>query len=377
MIPRLAFVLSLLVAPSRPASADEPRNLAILVYQGVELLDFAGPGEVFSAAGNGAFRVFTVGPTKETIVSQGFVRIVPDYSIEDSPRPAIIVIPGGGASAVYDDPKMMSWIKENAARTELTMSVCNGAIVLARAGLLDGLKATTHWSAVARLREFPAVTVMPQDRFVDNGRVMTTQGVSAGIDGALHVVERLLGSEAAWSEARYLMYPWEPAGLSEPEKRELRPWIEQDWKKVKEIYGPRATADPNDRVAAERLGIAQEELGQHELAASTLGRAVELGSLHPDVLDDLAGALTGLGRYEAAAKTLEKEAPLRSPLVRPWVRLRAAKAWSRAGNKDAAISALQAATASGAIGRPTLLSDADLAVLRDDQRFAALLERAR
>src|SRR5271169_4349100 len=105
MIPRLAFVLSLLVVPSRPAFADEPRNLAILIYQGVELLDFAGPGEVFATSGNGAFHVFTVGPTKETIVSQGFVRIVPDYSIEDSPQPAIIVIPGGRASAVYDDPK--------------------------------------------------------------------------------------------------------------------------------------------------------------------------------------------------------------------------------------------------------------------------------
>ena len=377
MIRRLAFALSLLTVLSRRVSADEPRNVAIVVYQGVELLDFAGPAEVLSSAGNGAFHVFTVGPTNEAVVSQGFVRIVPNYSIADSPRPAVIVIPGGRASSVTDDPKMMSWIRRNSARTELTMSVCNGAIVLARAGLLEGLRAITHWGAVSSLRRFPGVTVVPEARFVDTGRVLSTQGVSAGIDGALHVVERFLGAEAAWSDAHYLMYPWEPAGLSQQEKSELRPWIERDWKSVEEIYGRKAEADPKDPVVATKLGVAQEELGRHELAVGTLQHALDLGSRDPNVFDDLASAWFELGKYDDAARSYEREAPLRSPLARPWVQLRAAKAWARAGNKDAAIAALEAATASGAIGKHALESDADLADLRDDQRFQALLERAR
>ncbi|MGZ3443663.1 MAG: DJ-1/PfpI family protein, partial [Polyangia bacterium] len=174
------FVLGLACLPAA-ARAAEPRNVAILVHQGVELLDFAGPGEVFSAAGNGAFNVFTVGPTLEPIVSQGFVKITPDYSIDNSPKTDIVVIPGGHTATLYENPKMMAWIKERARTNELTMSVCNGAITLARTGLLDGLKATTHWSAVPGLQKFPRVTVVPGERFIDTGRILSTQGVSAGI----------------------------------------------------------------------------------------------------------------------------------------------------------------------------------------------------
>jgi transcriptional regulator GlxA family with amidase domain len=201
----LATVASLVAVRARAA---EPRNVAIVVYPGVELLDFAGPGEVFSAA---SFNVFTVAATKDPIVSQGFVRITPEHAIADAPKIDILVIPGGRAASVYDDPKMMAWVKTRVAAGELTMSVCNGALVLAHAGLLDGLRATSHYGAIAALRKFPRITVVPEERFVDNGRIVTTQGVSAGIDGALHVVERLLGSERARSVARYMMYRWEPA----------------------------------------------------------------------------------------------------------------------------------------------------------------------
>lgn len=376
MLRSLTLAFPLLTMFSSSPSAGEPRNVAILVHQGVELLDFAGPGEVFASAGQGAFRVFTVGPTKETIVSQGFVKITPDYSIEDSPKPAIIVIPGGRTAVLFNNPRVINWIKSNSAGSEVTMSVCNGAITLAKTGLLDGLKATSHWGAIPELRKFQKVTVLPDERFVDNGRIISTQGVAAGIDGALHVVERLLGSEVAWSDAHYMMYPWEPAMISAQEKAELRPWIFRDWKKVEEIYGRKATSDPNDRVAVERFGIAQEESGEHAGAVNTLERAVKLGSQNPDVFDDLAEALSEMGRYEEAAKALEKEVPLRSASAQPWVQLHVAEAWSRSGNKNAAIAALQAAIASGAIGKVALLGDADLAALRDDQRFAALVAKA-
>lgn len=373
---RFAFWPCLLMLFSVPLFAAEPRNVAILIHQGVELLDFAGPGEVFASAGNGAFRVFTVGPTKEAILSQGFVTITPDYSVDDSPEPAIIVIPGGRTSVLFNDPKVMHWIKSKSDKAELIMSVCNGAITLAKTGLLDGLRATSHWGSIPALRQFSKVTVVPEARFVDNGRIMSTQGVAAGIDGALHVVERLLGSEAAWSDAHYMMYPWEPALVSEQEKSELRPWIFQDWKTVEAIYGPRASAAPQSRVAAERLGIAQEELGEHEAAITTLEHAVMAGSVNPDVFDDLAQALSELHRYGEAARMLETEIPLRSASARPWVQLHVAEAWSLSGNKDAALAALHVATENGVVSKLVILDDSKLSALREDQRFAALVKQA-
>src|SRR6185369_9406813 len=114
-----------------------------------------------------AFNVFTVAATHEPVVSQGFVRITPAYAIADSPKPDILVIPGGNARSVYDDPKMMAWVKARVGAAELTMSVCNGALVLTHAGLLDGLRATSHYGAISALKKFPRITVVPAERFVD------------------------------------------------------------------------------------------------------------------------------------------------------------------------------------------------------------------
>jgi transcriptional regulator GlxA family with amidase domain len=362
--------------PARPAEAAATRNVAIVIYKGVELLDFAGPGEVFASAGHGAFEVFTVASTIEPITSQGFVKILPDHSIDTSPKPDVIVIPGGNVSAVYDDPKMMDWIKKSTEKTDITMSVCNGAIALAKTGLLDGLKATTHYHAVPALQKFPKVTVLPDERFVDNGHIVTTQGVSAGIDGALHVVERLLGDEAAWSTARYMMYRWEPPGLSKEAKDELRPWIEQDWKSVRTIYEHKAEANAKDPVALTRLGIAQEELGEHERAVATLERAIAVGSRDPLAFDDLGEARLALGQFEAAARAHEQEVLLAPPAARPRLQVHIAKLWLRAGNKDAAIASLQNAVTSGQVSKKSIENDADFASLRGHPRWVAILERA-
>ncbi len=199
----------------KPKTDFKPRNVAVFIYQGVELLDFAGPGEVFAAAqtieGQRAFNVYTVAASADTIVSQGFVKVTPQYAIENCPRPDIIVLPGGNANNAMRDDKVMTWIKTVTRETELTMSVCNGALLLARAGLLNDKKATTHWTAIGGLKqEAPTATVLENVRFVDNGQVLTTAGVSAGIDGALHVVDRLLGRPAAQLTARYMEYDWKP-----------------------------------------------------------------------------------------------------------------------------------------------------------------------
>jgi transcriptional regulator GlxA family with amidase domain len=364
-----------------PANAPgRVRNVAIVVYQGVELLDFAGPGEVFAAAGNGAFNVYTVAASADPIVSLGFVKVVPDYSITTSPAPDIVVIPGGNVANVFDDARMMAWIERESRGTEITMSVCNGAIALAKAGLLNGLKATTHYSAVAALRRFPGVAVVPGARFVDNGRILSTQGVSAGIDGALHVVQRLLGAAAAWADAHYMMYPWEPAGLTEQQKAELRPWVGRDWQAVVALYGRKVAANPHDAIALSRLGVAEQQLGEHERAAATLEKALALGAGDVTTLAALGDARFALGRFAEAANVYAEELPLRPPRALPWVELGIAKAWSRAGDKNAAIAALRNSASSGAVDHRTLKrvikADPDLAVLRGDPRFAALIDHA-
>ena len=195
-------------------SSSELRSVAIVIYDGVELLDFAGPGEVFAAARS--FQVFTVSASMEPINSQGFVQVTPGYDVSNSPKPDILIVPGGGTSQLLGSEPLMAWIKESAKDAEVVMSVCTGAFALAEVGLLDGQEVTTHYSAIDGLKKSaPKATVHENKRFVDNGKIITTAGVSAGIDGALHIVARLLGKQAAVSTARYMEYDkWEPgAGL--------------------------------------------------------------------------------------------------------------------------------------------------------------------
>jgi transcriptional regulator GlxA family with amidase domain len=225
----LALATALLASRYTPMSTAEPkkeigvsqnytRNVAIVVYEGVELLDFAGPGEVFAAAANigndrgqPAFKVYTVAPARQAIKSQGFLTITPDYGIDDAPLPDIVVIPGGSSQTLVENAAFMSWASTAMLTAKLTLTVCTGAFVPAKLGLLDGFQATTHHSAFDRLRSAaPAATVIEGKRFVDNGAIVTTAGVSAGIDGALHTVARLLGRHVADATARYMEYQWAP-----------------------------------------------------------------------------------------------------------------------------------------------------------------------
>lgn len=194
------------------------RNVAIVLYEGVELLDFAGPGEVFAAAqtvdGQDAFNVFTVAASVEPLVSQGFVTIKPQYSFETAPKADIVVFPGGNVDNFLGNQSSMTWAKAASGEAEIAMSVCNGVFVLANSKLLENKNATTHWGSIRGLRRrVPTATVLENVRFVDNGQVITTAGVSAGIDGALHVVERLLGTPSAKLTAKYMEYNWQPKKL--------------------------------------------------------------------------------------------------------------------------------------------------------------------
>jgi transcriptional regulator GlxA family with amidase domain len=190
------------------------RNVAILIFKDVEVLDFCGPFEVFSVvnrfAAPAAMHVFTVAESKQPVIARGGLSVNPQYVIGQCPEPDILLIPGGqGTRTEMNNRAIVDWIKESDADAERVLSVCTGSLLLAKAGLLDGLEATTHHGAIELLREVaPRTTVHANRRFVDNGRVICSAGIAAGIDMSLHVVENLLGGEIASQVAGHMEYPW-------------------------------------------------------------------------------------------------------------------------------------------------------------------------
>jgi transcriptional regulator GlxA family with amidase domain len=188
-----------------------------LIFDEVEVLDCCGPYEVFgvtrTAEDVAPFNVFTIAERPVTLAARNQLNLVPRYSFTDGPVIDVLVIPGGaGARKMIDDPRVLEWVKLAAAHAELVLSVCTGAFILGKAGLLDGLGATTHHSAFESLRKIcPKTTVVENRKFVDNGRIITSAGISAGINASLHVVARLIGREIAVQTARYMEYDWEPA----------------------------------------------------------------------------------------------------------------------------------------------------------------------
>jgi len=190
------------------ALRSKNKKIAFYLQPGVEVLDFAGPMEVFAYAG---YEVFTVSKTKESILSQGILKVTPDYSIKDAPESNILAFFGGNAHNAYADKEVMKWVKAR-KDVDIHFSVCTGAMILAKAEILDGKTATTFHSVLDDLeKSYPKVNVRRDVRFVDNGRVITTAGVSAGIDGALHLVAKLQGLEKAKEVAFYMEYDkWKP-----------------------------------------------------------------------------------------------------------------------------------------------------------------------
>lgn len=200
--------------PSDSATAEGPRRVGVLVYPDVEDLDFIGPLEVFGMAGRlrkGALEVLTIAETMTPVRTSFGVTVTPHCSFETAPPIDILVVPGGGGAwASLEDQRLLGWLARTAKNAEITTSVCSGAMLLAVAGVLRHQPATTHWNAMARMRErFPDIELRAGVRWVDEGGVVTSAGVSAGIDMALHVVERLFGQETADLTAHWLQYdPW-------------------------------------------------------------------------------------------------------------------------------------------------------------------------
>jgi transcriptional regulator GlxA family with amidase domain len=193
------------------------KNLAILLFNEVELLDFCGPLEVFSVTGRRnnliPFNVYTVAENTAPITTVNGLSVNPAFSLAQCPCPDILLIPGGvGTRTQLHNAILLDWISRQAREVEMLLSVCTGALLLGKAGLLDGLSATTHHTAIDLLKQIaPLATVREGQRFVDNGQVLLAAGISAGIDMSLYVVGRLLGAEQAAETATYMEYDWPKA----------------------------------------------------------------------------------------------------------------------------------------------------------------------
>lgn len=196
-----------------------PLTVAIYLFPEVEVLDFAGPYEVFTTASRVAklqdasvpepFKVFTVAREPEPVRARAGLVVVPDHTLADHPPINLLLIPGGVVSAELQIPAVIDWIRRTSATARVTASICNGALLLAEAGLLAGRRATTHWADIEELRaSFPAITVLEQTRWVDEGAIVTSAGISAGIDMSLHLVERFAGRELALGTARRMEFDW-------------------------------------------------------------------------------------------------------------------------------------------------------------------------
>ena len=200
------------------------RTVALLIFDDVEVLDFAGPFEVFAVtdelSGYSSFNVVTVAPAPATVRARNGLKVIPDFTLENCPPVNVLIVPGGsGSRALLRQPSLLEWLRQRIGRADIVMSVCTGARVLATLGLLDGLRFTTHHENLAEIAEqAPSAIPDGSQRFHDppaNGRrprLVTAGGISAGIDASLHLVSSLLGPEAAQRTARYMEYGAENHG---------------------------------------------------------------------------------------------------------------------------------------------------------------------
>lgn len=195
-----------LVAKSEVTTRN--RQVAILLFDGVQIIDYTAPYEIF---GQARFEVFTVAESREPITTAMGMSVNPKYTFADHPRPDIVLVPGGGVRPSLENLRLLAWVRENASAAEYVLSVCNGALILAKAGLLDGLAATTFYGQLDDLRNMaPNTRVVNDKRFVDNGKIITSAGLSAGIDASLHIVAKILGTARAQNLALHIEYRWQP-----------------------------------------------------------------------------------------------------------------------------------------------------------------------
>ena len=333
----------MLIAALATTAHAAPKKIAIVVYEGVEIRDFAGPAEVLAAGSKFAGvknEIYLVAKSTAPIKSQGFITITPDYAIDRAPKPDIVVIPGG-ASSKLEEPAMLTWLLQP---TEVTLTVCTGVVPIAKAGVLDGKDITTYYGAIEHLQQMaPKVRVQHGRRFIDNGRFITTAGVSAGIDGALHLVARLYGRRVADQTARYMEYHWTPEpylatnyAYWNPSTDERGRALQMAQLAVEEKRWPEAIAAYTKLAAADKTGETW----------LSLGNALFFGGKRAQSIDAYLKVPSGSPSYATAVYNL-------------------ACAYALEGKKPQAIAAIKKAFAAG-IPRSQALADADLRAIHAD-----------
>ncbi len=197
----------------------ERKLVGIVLFENIEVLDFCGPFEVFSVTRlneemrreePSPFKVLLITENNEPVITTGGMRVIPDHTFESCPELDVLVVPGGwGTRKEIKNQKMLNWLRLRAPEVEILTSVCTGSMLLGFAGLLDGHHATTHWRSLDWMREsFPSVKVEYDKHVVEDGRIFTSAGISAGIDMALKVVERYYVENIARATARQMEYPY-------------------------------------------------------------------------------------------------------------------------------------------------------------------------
>jgi len=361
---KLFIAISFLVMAVLAAQEHKPytRNVAIVVYENAEPLDWTGPYEVYNDAANfgasngqPAFNVYIVSKTRDAVNAQG-LKVVPNYSIDDAPKPDIVIFPGGPSAKIYDDPQFFAWARKASAGAEIAQSVCTGAFVLAKAGMLDNLEVTTWHDAIERLQKTtPNARVENGRRFVDNGHVVTTAGISAGIDGSLHVVARLLGRRIADQVAAYMEYHWTPEAYLLGGYAYLNPSTNAAGRAIQS--GDMAYEEKRlDEAEAIFRGVVKSDPSNSE-AWSDLGVILRAKNDHPAAADAFAAAAT---------RAVEKRSIAMSSY-------NAAIEYARADRVDDAARSLRKAFDAGMPGREAVMREPALAKLKDDPRISSLI----
>ncbi len=198
----------------RQAAAEKPLRLAVLLFEGVQIIDYTGPWEVFGHASvhnHRAFEIYSVAQAPGPLTTSMGMSVNPKYTFANAPAPDVILLPGGNVQPQLSNAAVIAWIQDASRNARVVFSVCNGAFFLAKAGLLDGLEATTFAHLIPELKAAaPKARIVSDRRFVDNGKIVTAAGLSSGIDGALHVIEKLFGRGHAEVVATSLEYNWQP-----------------------------------------------------------------------------------------------------------------------------------------------------------------------
>lgn len=359
----IAVVALSLIACSTQAAEPEKkpytRNVAIVIYNNVQPLDWTGPYEVYNDAGafgsvNGerAFHVYTV--SKKAEVNGQGILLKANYTIADAPKPDIIVFPGGPASTqINDDPEFFAWAKKAALEAEIAQSVCTGAFVLGKAGMLDNRTVTTFYGAIDALqRAYPKANVSDGRRFVDNGNIVTTAGISAGIDGSLHVVARLLGRRVADQTARYMEYHWTPDSYLARDYAYLNP-----------------STDETGRLL--QTAAMKREEKDFAGAAATYRAVLESQDANAAAWSGLGEALHEAKQFADAAAAFESAARIAGGHSKIHALYNAACSYAQGGELDRAAERLRTVIESGMVSATVVNADPDLAPLQNHPKLAS------